>query len=79
MRLLWGEKDSIFMIYRSENCVNYLTAWGVDIDAQDNNGCTALHHAAIGVIEANHVHIIMSLLIGGADRSIKVIKILKMF
>jgi ankyrin repeat protein len=60
------------MLYRSENCVNYLTAWGVDIDAQDNNECTPLHYAALGVIEKQNVHIIMGLLIGGADRSIKV-------
>jgi hypothetical protein len=63
----------ILMLYSSENCVKYLTAWGVDIDAQDNEGCTALHHAAMGVLDTGNVHIIMALLVGGADRSIKVI------
>ena len=68
----WGINLSNIILYSSENAVNYLTAWGVEIDAQDNTGSTPLHYAAQGVVYALNVHIIMSLLIGGASRSVKV-------
>lgn len=52
--------------------MNYLTAWGVEINAQDNTGSTPLHYATEGCIEIENVHIVMSLLAAGADRSILV-------
>ena len=50
-----------------------MTSWGANVNAVDDNGYTPLHYAVENVLEICNVHQILSLLVAGAKRDIKVI------
>jgi ankyrin repeat protein len=55
----------------SDTAIYYLLAWGIDVNARDNIGNTALHLAVKSADNFPNTRAIKELLIKGADRNVK--------